>query len=261
MNARAVWKFFRAASVGDSVVLFDGDDARQAAGRLSFFRVRQRGSASASRTTCGRSRRRPADGQRRALRRHGRGGDPRALRALQGRGRVPRQPRDPGARDRNGGGCGRVASPQAARTVGLPPPERRRDDDRFQAHYQGKRYSSGYPACPDLGPPEAASSRSSTPGEIGVTLTEEMMMEREAWFRRSCCITPRRSTSPRARSTSSRLAWPAAPAVAAFFSAPLASSSFLIFCLARASICRARSRETPSWRPSRRGSARSAHRP
>jgi len=51
--------------------------------------------------------------------------------------------------------------------------------DMFQAHYRGKRYSFGYPACPDLGMQSALFSLL-RPEEIGVTLTEEHMMEPEA---------------------------------------------------------------------------------
>jgi 5-methyltetrahydrofolate--homocysteine methyltransferase len=51
--------------------------------------------------------------------------------------------------------------------------------DLFQAHYRGKRYSFGYPACPDLGMQVPLFSLL-RPEEIGVTLTEEHMMEPEA---------------------------------------------------------------------------------
>jgi len=51
--------------------------------------------------------------------------------------------------------------------------------DRFQAHYHGKRYSFGYPACPDLGL-QVKLFELLDPTEIGVTLTEEYMMEPEA---------------------------------------------------------------------------------
>ena len=51
--------------------------------------------------------------------------------------------------------------------------------DRFQARYRGKRYSFGYPACPDLAMQVPLFSLL-RPEEIGVTLTEEHMMEPEA---------------------------------------------------------------------------------
>jgi 5-methyltetrahydrofolate--homocysteine methyltransferase len=50
---------------------------------------------------------------------------------------------------------------------------------RFQAKYRGKRYSFGYPACPNLGDQKKLFSLLN-PEEIGVQLTEGDMMEPEA---------------------------------------------------------------------------------
>jgi 5-methyltetrahydrofolate--homocysteine methyltransferase len=49
----------------------------------------------------------------------------------------------------------------------------------FQARYRGKRYSFGYPACPDL-ESQATLFALVRPEEIGVELTEGFMMEPEA---------------------------------------------------------------------------------
>jgi len=49
----------------------------------------------------------------------------------------------------------------------------------FQARYRGKRYSFGYPACPEL-EQQAKLFGLLRPGEIGVELTEGFMMEPEA---------------------------------------------------------------------------------
>jgi 5-methyltetrahydrofolate--homocysteine methyltransferase len=62
---------------------------------------------------------------------------------------------------------------------GFPDPPGTTMTDLFQAHYQGKRYSFGYPACPDLAL-QARLFDLLTPKEIGVTLTDEYMMEPEA---------------------------------------------------------------------------------
>lgn len=51
--------------------------------------------------------------------------------------------------------------------------------DRFAGHYRGLRFSPGYPACPDLDQ-QADFFRLLQPEEIGVQLTEGMMMEPEA---------------------------------------------------------------------------------
>jgi 5-methyltetrahydrofolate--homocysteine methyltransferase len=49
----------------------------------------------------------------------------------------------------------------------------------FQARYRGKRYSFGYPACPDLDS-QAGLFKLLRPEDIGVELTEGFMMEPEA---------------------------------------------------------------------------------
>jgi 5-methyltetrahydrofolate--homocysteine methyltransferase len=62
---------------------------------------------------------------------------------------------------------------------GFPDPPATKMKDRFAARYRGKRFSFGYPACPDLDN-QAALWRLLRPEEIGVTLTDGMMMEPEA---------------------------------------------------------------------------------
>jgi 5-methyltetrahydrofolate--homocysteine methyltransferase len=51
--------------------------------------------------------------------------------------------------------------------------------ERFTSRYRGKRYSFGYPACPNLEDQQAL-WRLLCPDDIGVRLTEEMMMDPEA---------------------------------------------------------------------------------
>jgi 5-methyltetrahydrofolate--homocysteine methyltransferase len=62
---------------------------------------------------------------------------------------------------------------------GFPDPRGTTMTDRFQARYRGKRYSPGYPACPDLAD-QAAIFRLLPGGKIGVDLTEGFMMDPEA---------------------------------------------------------------------------------
>ena len=62
---------------------------------------------------------------------------------------------------------------------GFPDPEGTTLLDRLQARYHGKRYSFGYPACPDLAGQRTLFALLA-PEEIGVTLTEGDMMEPEA---------------------------------------------------------------------------------
>ena len=50
---------------------------------------------------------------------------------------------------------------------------------RFTSRYRGKRYSFGYPACPDL-EDQTGIWKLLRPEEIGVQLTEGYMMDPEA---------------------------------------------------------------------------------
>jgi 5-methyltetrahydrofolate--homocysteine methyltransferase len=62
---------------------------------------------------------------------------------------------------------------------GFPDPAETTMIDRFQARYQGKRYSFGYPACPAL-EDQAGIWKLLKPEDIGVQLTEGFMMDPEA---------------------------------------------------------------------------------
>lgn len=62
---------------------------------------------------------------------------------------------------------------------GFPDPVDITMADRFQAKYRGKRYSFGYPACPDLSDQKILFDLIE-PQDIGVHLTEEFMMDPEA---------------------------------------------------------------------------------
>jgi 5-methyltetrahydrofolate--homocysteine methyltransferase len=62
---------------------------------------------------------------------------------------------------------------------GFPDPPSMTMQERFTSRYRGKRYSFGYPACPNLEDQEKL-WRILSPGDIGVKLTEGFMMEPEA---------------------------------------------------------------------------------
>lgn len=62
---------------------------------------------------------------------------------------------------------------------GFPDPSTMTMQERFTSRYRGKRYSFGYPACPNL-EDQAGIWLLLRPEEIGVHLTEGMMMEPEA---------------------------------------------------------------------------------
>jgi 5-methyltetrahydrofolate--homocysteine methyltransferase len=62
---------------------------------------------------------------------------------------------------------------------GFPDPAAMTMQERFTSRYHGKRYSFGYPACPNLDDQQGI-WKLLKPEEIGVQLTEGMMMEPEA---------------------------------------------------------------------------------
>jgi 5-methyltetrahydrofolate--homocysteine methyltransferase len=62
---------------------------------------------------------------------------------------------------------------------GFPDPESMTMQERFTSRYRGKRYSPGYPACPDLDDQQGI-WKLLEPADIGVELTEGMMMDPEA---------------------------------------------------------------------------------
>jgi 5-methyltetrahydrofolate--homocysteine methyltransferase len=62
---------------------------------------------------------------------------------------------------------------------GFPDPPELTMAQRFTSRYRGKRYSFGYPACPDL-EDQSALWKLLKPEDIGVQLTEGMMMDPEA---------------------------------------------------------------------------------
>jgi 5-methyltetrahydrofolate--homocysteine methyltransferase len=62
---------------------------------------------------------------------------------------------------------------------GFPDPPETTMNDRLRGHYRSKRYSFGYPACPELAD-QATLFRLLGPEEIGVELTEGFMMDPEA---------------------------------------------------------------------------------
>jgi 5-methyltetrahydrofolate--homocysteine methyltransferase len=58
---------------------------------------------------------------------------------------------------------------------GFPDPPETSAQDRFSGRYHGKRYSFGYPACPDLAG-QRQLFEALQPADIGVELTEGDMM-------------------------------------------------------------------------------------
>ena len=76
-------------------------------------------------------------------------------------------------------GCAEWLHRRIREDWGFPDPESLTMQDRFTSRYRGKRYSFGYPACPNLDDQEGI-WKLLKPEDIGVRLTEGMMMDPEA---------------------------------------------------------------------------------
>ncbi len=76
-------------------------------------------------------------------------------------------------------GCAEWLHRRIREDWGFPDPPEMTMAQRFTSRYRGKRYSSGYPACPNL-EDQAGIWKLLKPEEIGVQLTEGFMMDPEA---------------------------------------------------------------------------------
>ena len=76
-------------------------------------------------------------------------------------------------------GCAEWLHRRLREEWGFPDPPEMTMQQRFTSRYQGKRYSFGYPACPNL-EDQLGIWKLLRPEEIGVQLTDGFMMEPEA---------------------------------------------------------------------------------
>ena len=76
-------------------------------------------------------------------------------------------------------GCAEWVHRRMREDWGFPDPTEMTMAQRFTSRYRGKRYSFGYPACPDL-EDQASIWKLLRPEEIGVQLTDGFMMDPEA---------------------------------------------------------------------------------
>ncbi|MDP9171874.1 MAG: dihydropteroate synthase, partial [Acidobacteriota bacterium] len=76
-------------------------------------------------------------------------------------------------------GCAEWLHRRIREDWGFPDPPTMTMQERFTSRYRGKRYSFGYPACPNLDDQQGL-WKLLRPEDIGVQLTEGMMMEPEA---------------------------------------------------------------------------------
>jgi len=76
-------------------------------------------------------------------------------------------------------GCAEWMHRRIREDWGMPDAPNMTMQERFTSRYRGKRYSFGYPACPNLDDQQGM-WKLLRPEDIGVTLTEGMMMDPEA---------------------------------------------------------------------------------
>jgi 5-methyltetrahydrofolate--homocysteine methyltransferase len=176
MTARAVFQFFRAEGAGNRLILFDGQ-AGHPLERFDLPRQQRPDGLSLPDWVLPRDGARrdhvclfvttAGEGIREIAERHKRDGEYVMSHALQA---LALETAEAAAEWLHG---------RIRNMWGFPDPPEMTMTQRFQAKYRGKRYSFGYPACPNL----EDQTRLWTllePERIGVNLTEGFMMEPEA---------------------------------------------------------------------------------
>jgi 5-methyltetrahydrofolate--homocysteine methyltransferase len=171
MRIEAVWRFFRATSSGNRVTLWN-EDGREAA-RFDFPRQRREGGLCLADYVVP-----PADHVALFVTTAGRGIRELAER-LKNEGKFVRCHAIQALAVESAEAAAELLHAKLRALWGFPDPPGATMMDRFQARYHGKRYSFGYPACPDL-EMQAPLFRLLDAASIGVRLTDGFMMDPEA---------------------------------------------------------------------------------
>jgi 5-methyltetrahydrofolate--homocysteine methyltransferase len=176
MKARAVWQFFEAESEGDSLHLF-APGAKQPLHTFRFPRQRQGDFLCLSDYILP-----PQNSQRDHLAllvvTAGEGIRPRAEKA-KNEGYYFMSHGLQALAIESAEACAEWLHRRIREDWGFPDPPELTMAQRFTSRYRGKRYSFGYPACPNLDD-QAGIWKLLNPEEIGVQLTEGFMMDPEA---------------------------------------------------------------------------------
>ena len=176
MKIRAVWQFFEAESEGDSLYLF-APDTKEPLHTFRFPRQRQGDFLCLSDYVLP-----PQDGKRDHLALF-------VVTAGEGVRQRSEKAKNEGYYFLSHGlqalaieaaeGCAEWLHRRIREDWGFPDPPEMTMAQRFTSRYRGKRYSFGYPACPNL-EDQAGLWKLLKPEEIGVQLTEGFMMDPEA---------------------------------------------------------------------------------
>jgi 5-methyltetrahydrofolate--homocysteine methyltransferase len=183
MVVRAAWQFFEVEPAGNSIHVFGGDDRSRPIATLAFPRQRKPDGVSLAdlvlppqRDAQGGVRRR--DHMAVFVTTAGHGIRERAEQA-KASGEYLRSYALQALALETAEGVAEWLHARLRGLWGFPDAESLTRKELFQAKYRGKRYSFGYPACPDL-ESQATLFALLRPEEIGVELTEGFMMEPEA---------------------------------------------------------------------------------
>ncbi len=177
MLARCVWQWFEAQADGNSILLFDAQGAAQPAATWRFPRQRKDdGLCLADYVLPSREGRR--DHVALFVTTAGEGISARS-RAAREAGEYVRSHAIAALAIETAEAAAEWLHARLREEWGFPDPPGTTMMDRFQSRYRGKRYSFGYPACPDLAG-QVELFRLLRPEGIGVKLTEGYMMDPEA---------------------------------------------------------------------------------
>jgi 5-methyltetrahydrofolate--homocysteine methyltransferase len=175
-RVRAVWQFFEAESDHDTIRLF-ADGVREPRKSFHFGRQAKEDGLSLCDFILP-----PADGRRDQLALFvvtaGEGVRERSEEAKQ-RGEYLKAHALQALAIETAEGCAEWLHRRLREEWGFPDPPEMTMKERFTSKYRGKRYSFGYPACPNL-EDQAGIWELLAPEEIGVQLTDGFMMEPEA---------------------------------------------------------------------------------
>ena len=176
MKARAVWRFFEAESEGNTIRVFE-PGSNDAAHAFTFPRQRRADGLSLADFVA------PPNGRRRdtlAMFCVGAGqGIRERAEAYKQRGEYLKSHGIQALALETAEACAEWLHRRIREDWGFPDPPEMSMTDRFKSRYRGRRYSFGYAACPDL-EDQVGLFKLLKPEDIGVSLTEGMMMTPEA---------------------------------------------------------------------------------
>ncbi len=177
MRVRAVWRFFEAEAEGNAIHLFEGRESAGPVHTFRFPRQRKRDGLCLSDLVLP-----PGNGRRDHVVLFVTGAGERIrgrAEAAKARGEFLRSHILQALALETAEAAAEWLHCRLRALWGFPDPPETTMADRFRARYRGKRYSFGYPACPNL-EDQAGLFKVLRPERIGVSLTDGFMMEPEA---------------------------------------------------------------------------------